>query len=368
MSYTMILTLYIVACLCCLQTLNAFTPVRSTHYRRVSTGSISKCLESTASKTVLNMALASSASLLVRKGKMKENALLQANVTAVGENHAINVFLKDGTRPPGIGNPVDFFKSTASRFQSISVLPEFSRKAKTGFVIELPPPEIIGGVLRDAGSRGIMVSLDKRSGGATVDEFRRFTVEQTRARILTPTPIPIVWCDFIVEDLQIINAATHGAAAITLSPEMTSDLKAQVDLCHQYKIEPIAMIKTVEEGLAAIAAGARVMCLHSLEEAALQEIRSQLPSSPDYLYGARLRPEADYSLYAEIDTTWVLRDHDFNFVWPSPEAVYSTGMGDIYSSILAMRSKASRQFLSPRQFLMDRKKEGAQEYLGDILY
>ena len=80
------------------------------------------------------------------------------------------------------------------------------------------------------------------------------------------------------------------------------------------------------------------------------------------------RPKADFSLYAEIDTTWVLRDHDFNFVWPSPEAVYATGMGDIYSSILAMRSKASRIFLSPRQFLMDRKKEGAQEYLGDILY
>jgi hypothetical protein len=51
--------------------------------------------------------------------------------------------------------------------------------------------------------------------------------------------------------------------------------------------------------------------------------------------------------------------------YPNPNP---KGMGDIYSSILAMRSKASRIFLSPRQFLMDRKKEGAQEYLGDILY
>ena len=110
------------------------------------------------------------------------------------------------------------------------------------------------------------------------------------------------------------------------------------------------------------------MCIHSLEEEDLTRVRGLLPSSSEYLYGARLRPEADFSLYAEIDTTWVLRDSDFNFVWPSPEAVYATGMGDIYSSILAMRSKASRLFLSPRQFLMDRKKEGAQEYLGDILY
>ena len=134
-------------------------------------------------------------------------------------------------------------------------------------------------------------------------------------------------------------------------------------------MNPIYLEKILNcAGLAAIAAGARCMCLHSLEEEELQSVRSLLPSSPEYLYGARLRPEADFSLYAEIDTTWVLRDSDFNFVWPSPEAVYATGMGDIYSSILAMRSKASRLFLSPRQFLMDRKKEGAQEYLGDILY
>lgn len=105
-----------------------------------------------------------------------------------------------------------------------------------------------------------------------------------------------------------------------------------------------------------------------LEEAELVSLRTQLPTSPEYLYGARLRPSSDFSLYTEIDNTWVLRDNDFNFIWPSPEAIYSTGMGDIYSSILAMRSKASRIFLSPRQFLMDRKKEGAQEYLGDILY
>ena len=96
-------------------------------------------------------------------------------------------------------------------------------------------------------------------------------------------------------------------------------------------------------------------------------------------------------MYAEIDTTWILRDNKFNFVWPSPEAVYTSGMSDIYGVVFAMRSKASSKFLSPRQFLMDRKKEGtckltpfiltltdslthsfihlgATEYLGDILY
>ena len=56
-------------------------------------------------------------------------------------------------------------------------------------------------------------------------------------------------CDFTVDDLQIVNAATHGAAAITLSPEMTDDLKSQVDLCKKHQLEPIVMIKNAEEGM-----------------------------------------------------------------------------------------------------------------------
>ncbi len=111
----------------------------------------------------------------------------------------------------------------------------------------------------------------------------------------------------------------------------------------------------------------RSFILHALNEKDLVQLRSILPDG-EYLYGAKLLPEVDFSMYAEIDTAWILRDSKFNFVWPSPEAVFTSGMSDIYGVVFAMRSKASSKFLSPRQFLMDRKKEGATEYLGDILY
>lgn len=55
-------------------------------------------------------------------------------------------------------------------------------------------------------------------------------------------------CDFTVDDLQIVNAATHGAAAITLSPDMTDDLKSQVDMCKKHNMEAIVMIRSTEEG------------------------------------------------------------------------------------------------------------------------
>lgn len=186
--------------------------------------------------------------------------------------------------------------------------------------------------------------MDKRSGGVSADEFERFCREQTRARIMTPGPIPIVWHDFVVDTLQIEQAAALGTAAITLFPEMVPEdtsLATLIELCNSFKIEPIVMIKSKEEFDLAYAGprssssssnsgsgvnvGARVFCLHSLNETALVDLRQQLPDDPSFLYGAKLRPETQFSMYTEIETAWLLRDTKFNFVWPSPDAVYATG-------------------------------------------
>ena len=61
-------------------------------------------------------------------------------------------------------------------------------------------------------------------------------------------------------------------------------------------------------------------------------------------------------------------DNGFQVVWPSPDSIYATGFLDLYAILQAMKAKASAKFLSPRQFMMERKKEGAKEWLGDILY
>ena len=68
----------------------------------------------------------------------------------------------------------------------------------------------------------------------------------------------------------------------------------------------------------------------------------------------------------EIDAAWELRDSGFHFAWPTMDAMYSMGMEDVYSTINAMMSKAGQKYISPRQFLMERKKEGAKEFLGEL--
>jgi indole-3-glycerol phosphate synthase len=314
------------------------------------------------------LSMSTSASTIIRKNKLKEVEALKANVTAQPD-HVINRYLNTGEQLYGVSNPVPFTKSILNRYNTVSVMAEHNKKARTGFILGLPPPEIMGGLLRDAGAKAIIVSLDKRFGGSTTEEFYRLCKEQNQARLFTPGPIPIVWNDYLVDDIQIVYAAALGAAAVTLDLEvLADDLQQKVETCKKYKLEPIALIKSLEEGNAAIAAGVKVLCLRNMNAQGFLDLRSQLPNSTDLVYIARLRAEVDFSIYTEIDIAWLLRDYGFHCVWPSPEALYATTVSDIYANVMALKAKASREFLSPRQFLMDRNKEGAKEFLGNIYF
>lgn len=313
----------------------------------------------------LNMA----APTLLKKGKMKEvHDLLDDIHSSSDGQHIVKKFIETGELAPFVQKLPSFYNSTRTLTKTLSCIPEYNKKSTTGFIMGLPPPEIMGLVLRESGARGVFVSIDKRSAGTTSEDFHKFAVDQTRSKKLTPGPLPLVWNDFIVDNIQITRAAAYGASGIVLSPDFADNLENQIAHANSLGVESVVMIRSLEEAETAIAAGARCLCMHTLDEAQIIAVRKQISNIPDLIIGARLRPEMDFSSYAEIDTAWLMRDSGFNFVWPSPEAVYATGMGDIYATVNAMRAKASRLFLSPRQFVMDRKKEGSREYLGDILY
>lgn len=309
--------------------------------------------------------------IVIRKNKLKEIAELKQNVTNEGDSHVINQYLNKGVRPVGISGPLDVRKYLVNRYKTVSVIGEFNKRAKTGFILGMPPPEIVGGVLRDAGAKGIVVSLEKKSGGASVEDFYRFCKEQYSARKFTPGSIPIIWNDNILDPIQVQLAAAYGASSVVIDPDIltTSDeLKALISLTRDHSMEPIIFVKSFEDAQQAIEAGGKMICMRHLTEAGFISLREQLPNDPSFVYIAKLRAEASFSIYTEIDVSWVLRDHGFNCVWPSPEGVYVTGLEDVYSNIVAVKAKASRQFISPRQFLMDRKKEGAKEFLGNIYF
>ena len=308
---------------------------------------------------------------LMKKGKMKQLGELFTEIETEGDSHFIKKFLNKKEWPFGIDKPVNFLDAVRLNRGSISIVAEYNKKAKTGFIIGLPPPEILSGVLRDAGAKSVVISVDPRSGGATFEEFKRFAVEQTKSKLLLPGPLALVYNDLVVDKVQVECAAALGASAIVLTPNIVDDLSYYVTYSKELGMDPIVFVKNQDEAKLALDAGANILCICNLQETEIVNLRKQLPSfeeRPDLIIMAKLSADVDFSTYQEIDTAWLLRDSEITAIWPSAEAIYSTGMSDVYANISAMRSKASRIFISPRQYLMDRKKEGATEFLGDILY
>ena len=151
---------------------------------------ISFSTPSTSSSTSINSSPLSSttvsyntpANALIRKAKMREVEALRRQVALEGDASPINQFFKTNAFEDKYGKPVPFIESVKNRFSSITVMPEYSKKVKTGFILGMPEPEIMGTVLRDAGAKAVVVCLDKRTGGASEEEFVRFVADQSRSR------------------------------------------------------------------------------------------------------------------------------------------------------------------------------------------
>ena len=274
------------------------------------------------------------------------------------------------------GKHQDFYTHVVDRYDTLNVIPQYDKKSKTGFLLGIPGPEIMGGVLRDGGARSIVVCMDPTSGGVTADEFARFARDQQRARTMIPGPIPIIWHDFIIDNIQISRAAANGAAAITIYPDLLNgdknSIKELILFCNENNMEPIVMCSDKKSVDVAIETGGRFVVLHNLNNQEMIALRNEYPrihrnrEYADLVWGARLGRTTEFSSIEEIDAAWELRDSGFHFAWPTMDAMYSMGMEDVYSTINAMMSKAGQKYISPRQFLMERKKEGAKEFLGEL--
>ena len=108
----------------------------------------------TATTTAIsNTKLFNAAYALIRKAKLKEVDKLREAVNAEGSSHYINKFLETKQFVDLYGGPIPFVENVLNRYTSVTIMPEYSKKAKTGFILGLPEPEIMGVMFRDAGAR-----------------------------------------------------------------------------------------------------------------------------------------------------------------------------------------------------------------------
>lgn len=268
---------------------------------------------------------------------------------------------------------------------TISIIAEYKRKlAGSGFLSEVPAPELLSPVFREFGASAIAVLSDERSGGCTYADITTFVTEQANARDEVPGPLPIISNDIIVDEIQIAQAKEAGAIAITIDCSLlTGNETALSQFIQDAKVlnmETIVIVSTPREAQNAVNAGASILCVSGSIIGAMPKYNvvsnitttTTPTSSSTTTAGAPICIIAnilarDNKALEEVEEAWSCRDLGFHCVWIS-DALYKSGNDPVEhpgAIIQSMRLKSSVQFASPKA--RSGKGEGAREYLGDIL-
>lgn len=270
---------------------------------------------------------------------------------------------------------------------TISIIAEYKRKlAGSGFLSEVPAPELLSPVFREFGASAIAVLADERAGGCAYADITTFVTEQANARDEVPGPLPIISNDIIVDEIQIAQAKEAGAVAITIDYGLLTGndetvLSQFIRDAKALNMETIVIVSTPQEAQNAVNAGASILCVSGSIIGAIPKYNvvsnittttTTTTTSSSTTAGASICIIAnilarDNKALEEVEEAWSCRDLGFHCVWIS-DALYKSGNDPVEhpgAIIQSMRLKSSVQFASPKA--RSGKGEGAREYLGDIL-
>ena len=267
-------------------------------------------------------------------------------------------------------------KSTSA----LQVVAEYKTKFKKNF--EIPPLTIVSKEVRDSGAVALALNMDGMTGGCSPDDVRAAVTEQSVAKNDFPGPLPVIWTDIVVAEVQLAQAASFGATAITLDAgNNLADLRQKA--LNVYGLEPLitvakddTMLDRLQGLLFAFDDEAATFLVTGFgtEDVDLAKDLVDLCSSHKAAIVIRIEANDDQGL-DEAELAWKFRDVGVDAVWASDVlykfgqfsgVLYAAAPDSITSVIKAMRSKASSTFARAAGAFSG-KGEGAKEYLGDLL-
>ena len=256
---------------------------------------------------------------------------------------------------------------------TITIIAEYKRKFddNAAFISDVLDPDILSTTFREGGASAVAVMADKRIGGCTYSDLTTIYKEQETARGDVPGPLPVISSDLIVDELQIAQSAIAGAAAVAITYGVVGEerLKGLLADCKAANLECVVNVLSKEECEAAVAAGARLICVSGIEgvdsKVAVFDGVTAPNDEPICKIAAVLA--RDNKQLEEVEEVWMLRDKGFQAVWVS-DALYKSGNDPLEhpgAIIKSMKAKSSVKYASAR--VKTGKGEGAREYLGDIM-
>ena len=95
---------------------------------------------------------------------------------------------------------------------------------------EQPDATLVSDELRAAGANVFAINMESVAGGCEEADLDAAVAEQATAKEDFPGPLPIVWMDAVLDEVQLARAAVGGAEAVTLNLETLG-----VERCNELK-------------------------------------------------------------------------------------------------------------------------------------
>ncbi|PXF40177.1 Indole-3-glycerol phosphate synthase [Gracilariopsis chorda] len=272
-----------------------------------------------------------------------------------------------------------FYNSLNLPKGSLTVIAEIKRKSPSrGVIGTIKDPAVLSRVYNEGGAGAISVLTDFEGFGGTMEDLIKVVKTQQRFKGNYPGPCPVLRKDFIIDEIQIAEAAVGGASAVllivaALGKDRTKQL---LDATHAMGLDALVEVHDEDELQIALDVGADIVGVNN------RDLRTFNVSLDTSFRLAPLIPE-DVIKIAESGITdcldaWKLRDAGFNAILVGETLVtayegsamdstsYSIGYNQAKGIIKAFKAKGSVEFGNSSMAAFFGKGEGAKETLGEL--
>jgi len=311
----------------------------------------------------------------ILRRKQQEVASLKAEVAQAGAEHPLQRRL-DAAAAGQIPKSRQFSSAIRKPKGSISVIAEIKRRSpSSGLIAEIPDVRQLSDLYYNGGAAAISVLTDAAFDG-TLDDLQTVVKHQQKFRGRYPGPCPVLRKDFIIDEIQIAEAAERGAAAVLLIVAAIGEagLRKLLEGTHRHGLEALVEIHDEEELEIAKAAGAEIIGTNARD---LRTFNVDLNRCFELIgrYPPNVIPVAESGIHDVMDA-WRLRDAGYSSILVGealiraaessklPSNAYQSSFNEAYGLLRAFTSKGSTKFGPISTTRIFGKGEGAKESLG----
>ena len=220
--------------------------------------------------------------------KKKEIAQWKNELTPQ-EDHPITKLLTEALRPGAarLQRARRFYSAINKPRGSITVIAEVKRKSPSkGHIGYVHNPGLLSRAYRQGGAAAISVLTDKEGFGCSITDLKEVVDEQKNYQGSPPGPCPVLRKDFIIDPIQIAEAAVCGASAVLLIVAVLGEqTKEFIDHTHAMGLDALVEVHDEMELKIAIDAGSEIIGINNRDlrtfKVSLETSKKLHPLIPD---------------------------------------------------------------------------------------